>query len=99
METRKHNGITYTATTIGNPNGGRKKWDGGIVGGVVFENPAEGFGQASDWRASFDKAAEAAQANYRRGYLRAKKIVDEYEAQLKTAGIDVDAFLTSSAPR
>lgn len=80
-QTRTYDGITYTAR----PNEGDKSrivWEGGRKGGSVFVGKDGRFGDASAWFDTFEEAAKVKADACRVAYLRAKKIVDEYEGRI-----------------
>lgn len=70
--TRRHN--------AGDPS--RYVWEGGTAGGTVFVSRSGKFGHSQKWHDTFEAAARVSIAAHREIYLRAKKLVEKYEAEI-----------------
>jgi hypothetical protein len=81
----RYRGIDYKGQRVINSAVTKAKWDGGPVGGIIFELKVGGWGVSGLCWDTFEEAADAVRASYAKSYQRAKQTVDAYEEQLRLA--------------
>ncbi|AKF13562.1 hypothetical protein PHIN3_299 [Sinorhizobium phage phiN3] len=81
-QTRSYNDVTFKSRpNTGDPS--RIIWDGGVKGGMIFVSTDGKYGNSSEWFDTFEEAADVTIRRCHAVYLKAKKLVEEYEGKKK----------------